>query len=78
MKYYVKTFIEPLQNYLTFQCLLELSQLKNVVYIRVSQPKITPRPVFWIKKSPRPATENFHYLQAFLKASFPLLSTKMI
>ncbi len=31
---------------------------------------------FWRKKIPRPATENFHHLQTFIKASFTLLSTK--
>jgi len=30
----------------------------------------TSRPVFQRKKSPRPETEDFHHLQAFLKASF--------
>jgi len=30
----------------------------------------TPQPVFLRKKSPRPAPEAFHHLQAFLKASY--------
>jgi len=32
--------------------------------------KNTPWPVFQRKKYPRPATEDFHHLQAFLEASF--------
>ncbi len=40
--------------------------------------QITLRPIFWRKKFPRPATEDFHYLQTFLKASFTLLSTRKL
>ncbi len=40
--------------------------------------QITPRPGFWIKKYPLPEPENFHYLQAFLKARLPLLSITML
>ncbi len=40
--------------------------------------QITPRPVFWRKKFPRPETEDFPHFKIFLKASFTLLSAKNI
>ncbi len=41
-------------------------------------PKTSPRPNFWKKKIPQPATENFHHLQVLFKLSFFLLSTKIL
>jgi hypothetical protein len=41
----------------------------------VSQPELLHDPP---KKFPRSATEDFHHLQTFLKASFTLLSTKKL
>jgi hypothetical protein len=45
-------------------------RIARYIYSASFSTRNTPRPVFQRKKSPLHATEDFHHLQAFLKARF--------